>query len=109
MLFPSVALLGLVIAAGMAWIMYPAALESELGIFRSLPPEAFFALRDDAIDFARTNASRGIVIDAGSDRSSVFELRCGGVPRDGIDVAQHCRDAASGTFLTEGHPAATSR
>ncbi|HDS1595469.1 TPA: hypothetical protein QEL30_000237 [Stenotrophomonas maltophilia] len=58
-------LLGLVVAAGIVWITYPTSLESELRTFRSLPTETFKMLRDDAIAFARANASKGITIEAG--------------------------------------------
>ncbi|WP_442252980.1 hypothetical protein ACS0OX_10145 [Stenotrophomonas pavanii] len=80
MLTSSLTFLGLVVAAGIVWITYPTSLESELRTFRSLPPEAFKMLRDDAIAFARANASKGITIEAGPPQSSVFELRCRKAP-----------------------------
>ncbi|WP_329853055.1 hypothetical protein [Stenotrophomonas pavanii] len=79
-LISSLTFLGLVVAAGIVWITYPTSLESELRTFRSLPPEAFKMLRDDAIAFARANASKGITIEAAPPQSSVFELRCRRVP-----------------------------
>ncbi|MET4618283.1 hypothetical protein ABIA71_003887 [Stenotrophomonas sp. 2619] len=111
MLISFVTCLGMAVAAGIVWVTYPTTLESELQTFQPLPPEAFEAIRNDAIAFARSSASKGIVIETGSVRSRVFELRCGNVPlllmENGhdlltVDVFAHADERAPGIAQLRG-------
>ncbi|PTT63077.1 hypothetical protein DBR34_07580 [Stenotrophomonas sp. HMWF003] len=120
---PLLPLLGLVVAAGIVWMTYPTVLESELKTFRSLSPEDFEVIRGSAITFARENATKGIVIDPGQERSQVFVLRCKSVPlllvENGYDVltidafahadvrspsTSALREQMESTFIPEGQP-----